>query len=121
MKVKEIAFVAMPVINIAGARRFYEDLLGITPSRTFRKGRWIEFDVGGQTLAISNLSATWRPSARGVCVALEVEDFGGKIIALMGAHIKFVRAPFETPVCKMAVIQDPDGNTLMIHQRKPDS
>jgi predicted enzyme related to lactoylglutathione lyase len=27
--------------------------------------------------------------------------------------------PFETPVCRMAFILDPDGNALCIHQRKP--
>jgi hypothetical protein len=25
----------------------------------------------------------------------------------------------ETPVCHLAVIQDPDGNPLFVHKRKP--
>jgi predicted enzyme related to lactoylglutathione lyase len=30
----------------------------------------------------------------------------------------FTLEPMETPVCHMAVISDPDGNSVMIHQRK---
>jgi hypothetical protein len=29
--------------------------------------------------------------------------------------------PFETPSCRMAVVQDPDGNKLMIHKLKPEN
>ena len=27
--------------------------------------------------------------------------------------------PFETPVCHMVMVSDPDGNTVIIHKRKP--
>jgi predicted enzyme related to lactoylglutathione lyase len=27
--------------------------------------------------------------------------------------------PLETPVCYIAVVSDPDGNSIRIHQRKP--
>ncbi len=32
--------------------------------------------------------------------------------------IKFQIEPMETPVCHLAVIFDPDGNSITIHKRK---
>jgi predicted enzyme related to lactoylglutathione lyase len=31
--------------------------------------------------------------------------------------VSFVREAFDTPVCRMAVIEDPDGNHITIHKR----
>jgi hypothetical protein len=35
--------------------------------------------------------------------------------------IPFAAEPFETPCCHMAVVQDPDGNKIIIHKLKPES
>ena len=39
------------------------------------------------------------------------------IAHLKAAGVKFKMEPFPTPVCKMAFILDPDGNTICIHKR----
>jgi len=31
--------------------------------------------------------------------------------------VSFVTEAFDTPVCRMAVIEDPDGNHITIHKR----
>ena len=31
--------------------------------------------------------------------------------------VKFVIEPFESPVCRMAIIADRDGNSIAIHKR----
>jgi predicted enzyme related to lactoylglutathione lyase len=49
---------------------------------------------------------------------LEMEDFDAAIAELKKANVTFVAEAFETPVCHMAVVQDPDGNKLMIHKLK---
>jgi predicted enzyme related to lactoylglutathione lyase len=118
MKIKEIGFVGIPVTDMERARKFYEGVLGLKESGRFMDGKWIEYGVGKDTLAIASISDTWTPSDQGTGAALEMEDFDEAIKQLKAANVKFAADAFETPVCHMAVIQDPDGNKLMIHKLK---
>jgi predicted enzyme related to lactoylglutathione lyase len=52
-------------------------------------------------------------------MAFEMADFPAAIAELKAAGVKFLMDPFETAVCHMALITDPDGNKLTIHKRKP--
>jgi predicted enzyme related to lactoylglutathione lyase len=121
MKVKEIGFVAIPVTDVKRSRAFYEGLLGLQKSGEFMDGLWIEYGAGKDTLAIANVGETWTPSDQGTGAALEMEDFDAAIAELKKANVTFAAEAFETPVCHMAVIQDPDGNKLMIHKLKASS
>jgi len=121
MKIKAIGFVAIPVTNIDRARSFYEEVLGLRTSDEMMGGKWIEYAVGEDTLAIANVSDTWTPSDQGTGAAFEVEDFDEAIDRLRGRHVRFAAEPFETPCCHMAVVQDPDGNKLIIHKLKPEN
>lgn len=118
MKVKEIAFVAVPVTDVARARKFYENILGLKPSAEFLEGGWIEYGIATGTLAIANVTTDWKPSDQGTSTALEVQDFDAAIEELRRAKVPFAADPFESPVCHMAVVQDPDGNKLIIHKLK---
>jgi predicted enzyme related to lactoylglutathione lyase len=118
MKVKEIGFVAVPVNDIARARQFYEGILGLKKSRDAMEGKWIEYDLGGGTLALGPSDDDWKPSWTGTGYALEVEDFDQAIADLRHAGVRFVEGPAETAVCRTAIIQDPDGNRLGIHKLK---
>jgi len=118
--VKEIAFTGYPVTDMARARAFYEGLLRLKPGVTFEhEGKhWIEYEIGGSTLALSNMSADmWKSSADGPSVAFEVTDFAGAVETLRAAGVKFLLGPMDTGVCKMVIVPDPDGNSLVIHQR----
>jgi predicted enzyme related to lactoylglutathione lyase len=117
MKIKEIGFVAIPVTNMERARKFYEGILGLKESGRFMDGKWIEYGVGKDTLAIASISDTWTPSDQGTG-ALEMEDFDEAIAELKKANVKFAWEAFESPVCHMAIVQDPDGNKIMIHKLK---
>ena len=121
MKINAIGFVAIPVTDIPRARKFYEEVLGLKVSDEMMGGRWIEYAVGEDTLAIANVSDTWRPSDQGTGAALEVEDFDDAIKRLKDRHVHFAAERFETPCCHMAVVQDPDGNKLIIHKLKPEN
>jgi len=121
MKIKAIGFVAIPVTDIKRARSFYEEVLGLRTSDEMMGGKWIEYAVGDDTLAIANVSDSWTPSDHGTGAAFEVEDFYDPIRRLKDHHVRFAEEPFETPCCHMAVIQDPDGNKLMIHKLKPEN
>jgi predicted enzyme related to lactoylglutathione lyase len=120
MKVIEIAFSGYPVTDLKRARKFYETTLGLKPTMVFgeEKSAWVEYDIGPGTLAIANMVPDWKPSAGGGSVALEVESFPAAISRLKEHNVTFRVEPFETPVCHMAVVADPDGNSITIHQRK---
>jgi predicted enzyme related to lactoylglutathione lyase len=121
MKIKAIGFVAIPVTDIERARSFYEEVLGLRTSGEMMGGKWIEYGVGDDTLAIASLSENWTPSDQGTGAAFEVEDFDDAIKRLKDRQVRFAAEPFETPCCHMAVVQDPDGNKLMIHKLKPEN
>ena len=70
MKIKEIGFVAIPVTDIPRARKFYEDVLGLHVSDEMMGGKWIEYSVGDNTLAIGNVGEQWKPSDQGTGAAL---------------------------------------------------
>ena len=122
MKVIEFAFVGYPVTDLKRSRAFYEGILGFKPASKWgddKKG-WQEYEVGPHTLAITNMAGdAWRPSDQGAGVGLEVDDFDASIAHLKKHDVKFEWEPETTPVCKMALICDPDGNKICIHKRHP--
>ena len=125
IKVNEIAFVAYPVTDKQRARDFYEGVLGLKPTLNsdFPDGFfWIEYDLGANTLALSNF---WKPSGSpeqaGPTVGLEVDDYDKTVAALKAKSIPFAMDTLETPACHLTVIKDPDGNSIFIHKRKPGS
>lgn len=121
MKVLEFAFVGYPVTDLARARDFYENTLGFVPASTWIDGDkgWIEYEFGPHTLAINNGDLEqWKPSPDGAGVALEVDDLDAAIAELKEKGVTFVMEKTGSPVCHMALIADPDGNRLCLHQRK---
>jgi len=118
MKIVEVAFTGYPVTDMERARAFYEDILKLEPSRIFANGQWIEYDLGHSTFALSNMAQEkWKPSSDGPAVAFEVDDFDSAMKALRAGNVKFLIEPFESPVCRMAIIADRDGNSVAIHKR----
>ncbi len=119
MKVNEIAYSCYPVTDMARARSFYEGLLGLTATMDHKmeEGHWVEYDIGPGTLALGVIEGMV-PSREGCSVALEVEDFEGAVTELKEAGVEFNFGPYETSVCHMAFVRDPDGNSVGIHKRK---
>ncbi|GJL55004.1 MAG: glyoxalase [Nitrospirales bacterium] len=122
IKISEIAFTGYPVSDVQRAREFYEGILGLTPGDIDGEipGMpgiyWVEYAIGSQTLALSN---AWSPSGQsGPSIALEVDDFQDAIDHLKGHGVKIVAECIETPVCRMALIEDMDRNGITIHKRK---
>lgn len=118
--VTDIAFTGYPVTDMPRARAFYEKLLNLKPSTAFEQDgkSWIEYDVGPNTLAITNMSPDWEPSSQGPAITLEVADFNTAVEAVRNAGVKFRVEPSESPVCHLAVVLDPDGNLVALHKRK---
>ena len=119
-KVTEIAFSCYPVMDMARARMFYEGVLGLKPTMVVDETggmQWTEYDIGAGTLSLGAGAPDFQPRTDGCCVGLEMEDFDSAIAELRAKGVKFKMEPFPTPVCKMAFISDPDGNTICIHKR----
>ena len=121
MKIENIAFVGIPVTDMKRAREFYEDVLGLKVSDEMMGGNWVEYSLGEKTLALANVGEQWRPSDQGTGAAFVVENFDEAIKHLKDRQVRFAAEPFETPCCHMAVVQDPDGNKLIIHKLKPEN
>ena len=117
LKVIEFAFIGYSVADMSRARAFYEQVLNLKPGMVFEDDgkAWVEYEAGPHTLAISDMSADWKPSKDGGAVALEVEDFDAAIAWLREKGANIYMEPFESPVCHMALITDPDGNSICIH------
>ena len=124
MKILEIAFSCYPVIDMARARKFYEEILGLNPAHAVGEPggmQWTEYEIANGTLSIGSGAPDWKPTASGCSVGLEVDDFEQAIAHLRQHGVRFHMEPFETPVCRMAFVYDPDGNAICIHKRKPGS
>lgn len=117
IQIKELAFVFYPVTDVARARAFYEGLLGLKVGHQieFAPGQWwIEYDIAGQALAISNAM----PGKTASSLALEVVDLDEALTAAKAAGTPLSQEVMEFPPCRMFIVQDPDGNELTLHQRK---
>lgn len=122
IQIKEIAFSCYAVTDFARARAFYEGILGLKSTLLYGHPggmQWGEYDIAGGTLSIGSGAPGWKPSPDGCTVALEVADFDQAIAHLRANQVRFQIEPLEFPGCRMAAISDPDGNKIMIHQRKP--
>jgi predicted enzyme related to lactoylglutathione lyase len=117
IKVKEVAFLFHAVKDIPAARKFYEGFLGLKVGMEVEVHAgcwWIEYDILGVALGISN-AMPGKPSS---AVALEVADLDAAHAAAKAAGIPISTEPMEFPPCRMFQIKDPDGNEITLHQRK---
>jgi predicted enzyme related to lactoylglutathione lyase len=116
--ITEIAFTGTPVTDIKRAREFYEGALGLKPTMESAGGFWVEYDIGGGTFAIGSYGDAWKPSAEGTCIAFEVDDVDADLARLKSRNVKLHLEATDSPVCRFAIVLDPDGNKIMIHKRK---
>jgi predicted enzyme related to lactoylglutathione lyase len=114
--ITSIAFSAYPVTDMARSRNFYEEVIGLAPGENF-KDVWVEYNVGNATFAITTTDMGHTPGAKGAVVGFETDDIDVFVGKLKEKQVRFVLDIFPTPVCRMAAIEDPDGNHLVIHQR----
>jgi|SRR5262245_27008032 len=113
--IKEIAFTGSSVTDMKRARAFYENILGLKLGEEMAGGKWIEYEVGGGTFAITNIDPK---NSVGTAIAFEVDDMDATIDKLKQSGAKFLFDKSETPVCWIAIVYDPDGNKVVIHKRK---
>jgi predicted enzyme related to lactoylglutathione lyase len=119
IQVKEIAFIYHCVSDVARARRFYEQLLGLKVGLEYEgaPGKWwIEYDIAGVAFGITNVSP---PCKKAATLAFEVVGIDSALAAVRGANIPLTEELTEFPRCRSFAIADPDGNEIMFHELKP--
>lgn len=117
---EKVAFTVYPVADMAAARRFYEETLGLPPAKAGPASPWVEYDLpGGGCFAITTVMG--KPSApSNVMIAFEVTDLDALVADLKakGATFKSGDDLIHSPVCRMSVVADADGNAVLLHQLK---
>jgi predicted enzyme related to lactoylglutathione lyase len=126
MTITGMAFTLYPVSDIDRAIAFYRDELGIPLG--MRAGKvYAEFVTpDGAVFGVVALREDLRskpdfpmnvgePGA-GKGFAIEVDDVPAALAEIAAKGIA-VRDITDTPVCRMTTIDDPDGNTIIIHHR----
>lgn len=93
---------------------FYRDVLGMTPTMVDDQGRGAEF-----TLADGSTFGVWKPEdgETGGAIMFAVDDAKRAVEVYRGRGLELSDV-MESPVCFMAFGQDPEGNSIIIHQRK---
>jgi predicted enzyme related to lactoylglutathione lyase len=117
IQVKEVAFIFHSVTDVPAARNFYERVLGLKIGMDVQiaPGKWwIEYDVAGVAVGISNAM----PGKPASSLVLEVADLDAAHVEAKKAGVPIKSEIMDFPTCRMFQIADPDGNEISLHQRK---
>jgi predicted enzyme related to lactoylglutathione lyase len=116
---RKVAFTMYPVQDPQRARAFYEKTLGLTAGSKSSNGVWTEYDLpGGGCLALFATRDITPSAAAGGSVAFEVADLDALAARLKGEGVRFKAENIESPVCRMSIILDSEGNSIILHQLK---
>jgi catechol 2,3-dioxygenase-like lactoylglutathione lyase family enzyme len=116
VNVERVDFVSVLTEDLARAKRFYSETLGLELESEGEHD--MEFRCGQVTLDVfdpSSIGQPFGPSPAGI--ALRVADVEAARAELEAKGVEFDGATIETSVCKQAWFKDPDGNALMLHRR----
>jgi catechol 2,3-dioxygenase-like lactoylglutathione lyase family enzyme len=105
---RRVDFIAVPVEDLARADAFYGETLGLARNPKTSGERWVEYETGNLTIALSTF---------GGCIAFGVDEVEAAKTTLEAAGIAFERDSFDSGVCHGADFKDPAGNPLLLHRR----
>jgi predicted enzyme related to lactoylglutathione lyase len=98
------------------ATAYYRDVLGLTPTDIDEEGRGAEFELAdGSTFGVWMMP----DKSTGGFVMFAVDSVRAKAAELRSRGVELSDV-IETPNCLMAFGPDPEGNAVIIHQRKGD-
>jgi len=116
MDVERVDFVSFLTQDIARAKQFYVDVLGLEVETEGDSD--MEIRAGQVTLDIFDPSSIGQPFAVSPAgLALRVPDVDAARAELESKGVLFDGETIVTGVCKQAWFKDPDGNSLMLHRR----
>ncbi len=121
MQIRGSDFVMYPVKDMAQSLAFYRDTLGMVVESEYGdvgEGAWVELTASPTTLALFQPHDPQDcPPIGGAAIALAVENVDAAVGELKEQGVP-VLWHSESPVCYFAVIRDPNGNGVILHQRK---
>ena len=119
MDIRAVDFVVYTVESVDEAIPFYQDTLGLELEYRDDEFGWVEFAAPPTTLAIAEENPQYPSKAgeRGAEVAFSVEDVEEALDELREADVEILMDVQQSPVCTMAIIEDPDGNPTTLHCR----
>jgi catechol 2,3-dioxygenase-like lactoylglutathione lyase family enzyme len=113
-----VDFITIPTKDIDAAVKFYGDVLGLEKSKQWGSMPAHEFETGNLTIAVMQTDAFGIDfQANRFPVEFQVEDYHAARAELESRGVSFKGEPIDSGVCHQAFFEDPDGNTLAIHQR----
>jgi catechol 2,3-dioxygenase-like lactoylglutathione lyase family enzyme len=105
---QRVDFIAVPVSDLARADEFYGQTLGLGRNPNNSGERWVEYETGNLTIALSQY---------GGGIGIRVGDVDEARRAAESEGLEFSLDTFDSGVCHGAPFQDPDGNPLLLHHR----
>jgi catechol 2,3-dioxygenase-like lactoylglutathione lyase family enzyme len=105
---RRVDFIAVPVSDLAAADEFYGETLGLGRNPNSSGERWVEYETGNLTIALS---------LYGGAIGIGVRDVDEARSKVEAAGVEFTRDTFDSGVCNGAPFADPDGNALLLHRR----
>ena len=124
MAITKLAFVAQPTTDMNTSKAFYE-LLGLE-FKFAMPDMWGEFDCpDGKSIALDAVSPKKSKEKVTTYLALETDDIVAEVARLKEAGVTVAADVWENKdgdgngVCKMAMIADPDGTPIMLHEIDP--
>ena len=118
IQVERTDFVSVPVQDMARAKQFYGETLGLP--LVSGDEAWPEYQLGENVslylIDPTSVGAEFK-GPHSSHIALRVPDVAAAREALEAAGVEFEGEILDTGVCHMAFFKDPDGNALMLHRR----
>ncbi|HEY5925064.1 MAG TPA: VOC family protein [Kofleriaceae bacterium] len=115
----KVAFTMYPVTDPKRARAFYEETLGLKVGSHASNGDWTEYDLpGGGCFALFKTTDIQPSASAGGSVAFEVADLDALVAKLDAAGVVIKQKLIHSPVCRMSIILDTEGNAILLHELK---
>jgi predicted enzyme related to lactoylglutathione lyase len=105
---KRVDFIAVPVSDLGVADAFYGQTLGLARNPNTSGERWVEYETGNLTIALST---------PGGAIGIGVPDVDAARRTVEETGVEFDMETFDSGVCNGAPFSDPDGNHLLLHRR----
>jgi predicted enzyme related to lactoylglutathione lyase len=116
--IKEIAFTAYPVKDVAKLRKWYEDTLGLTFDGPYVEDgveKYNQANVGGGYFSLMAHEWMEREPGSASGVVFEVDDIDATVADLRAKGVD-ASDVYTTPVCKISSFDDAEGNKVSLHQ-----
>ncbi len=120
--IRAVDYTVIFVRDMEAMRRFYEDVMGFALTRELSAG-WLEYQLGGNTLALAKPSRTARDApvpagsaALQLAFKVPVADVDRCAEELTAKGVAMVTPPTNLPFGhRVLFFRDPDGNLLEIY------